>query len=58
MTDLKKLRKRSKKNWKRNQKAKDKAGREFANGDFGCNRKLPFIQKIMKKLQEEKEIEM
>ena len=38
--------------------SKDDAGREFADGDIGCNRKLSFIQKVMKKVEEEKEIEM
>lgn len=32
-------------------------GKEFANGDIGCNRKLPYIQKVMKEVERQKKIE-
>ena len=28
-------------------------GREFKDGDIGCNRKLPYIQKVMKEVEKE-----
>ena len=41
-----------------NPEAGSDAMREFADGDCGCNRKLPYIKKIMAKVEQEKEIEM
>ena len=32
-------------------------GRELANGDIGCNRKLPYIQKVMEKVEKQRKIE-
>lgn len=32
-------------------------GRELANGDYGCNRKLPYIQKVMVEVEKQKEID-
>jgi hypothetical protein len=32
-------------------------GREFKDGSFGCNRKLSYIQKVLKKVEKEKKIE-
>lgn len=40
------------------QKPENDAMREFADGDSGCNRKLPYIKKVMAKVEQEKEIEM
>lgn len=41
-----------------NPEAGNDAMREFADGNYGCNRKLPYIKKIMAKVEQEKEIEM
>jgi hypothetical protein len=32
-------------------------GRELANGDIGCNRKLSYIKKVMKEVEKQKQIE-
>lgn len=32
-------------------------GREFANGEYGCNRKLPYIQKVMKEVEKQRLID-
>ena len=37
-----------------NPKAKDCAGREFKDGTYGCNRTKSFVEKVMKKMNEEK----
>jgi len=39
-----------------NPEAGNDAMREFADGNCGCNRKLPYIKKIMAKVEQEKEI--
>ena len=32
-------------------------GREFADGNCGCNRKLPYIQKVMKEVEKQRAID-